>query len=215
MNTKLRMAVFAMCSMTWAGRAAAQPASGLADQYRFSLGASVLSHESAEREPEGGGDQDVSITNVGLPAGIVDVQLAYGLSDTLALGGTLILTRSASETEAQGVDSETAQTDLVFGPLVDFYFGDNDASLRPFVSANAAFALVSREDGELETSLSGFQLGGRVGLRWFVLQQLSLDPTLGVSWTSLSGEQEQGAAEADLDISSIKVGLDLYVSLWM
>lgn len=217
MNAKVAMAL-AVSSLTLSAPALAQSRSGVADQYRLSLGTSVISYSSGEVEPEGGVDADTSTTILGLPANVIDLQLSYGLSQSISLGGAFRVKRESTETEQGGTDNEQSELSFLLGPIVDFYFGSNafsSGTILPFASAGAFFVVESSENGNVETSLSGFSLNAGAGLRWFVASELSLDPVFGLGWTSLSGEQEAGGGSTDLDFSAFNVGISLYISLWL
>ncbi|HEY6559760.1 MAG TPA: hypothetical protein VI072_20900 [Polyangiaceae bacterium] len=82
--------------------------------------------------------------------------------------------------------------------------------VRPFVGGSIAFLAASAEDDDSEASTTGFQVGGRAGVRWFAAPGFSLDPAFMVSYAYASGEIEPDA-EDRIDVSTSGFSLLLMV----
>jgi hypothetical protein len=160
----------------------------------------------------------------------IDLEGGYGLGESLVLGGLLVLGGQSVRSD-QVVDSRTrdSQLSLFVGPKLDFMLMPGE-SVRPFFGIAAGFThtnsrseLTNAQDDTTTTarqSLSGLELLGRVGLRWFPIQGLSIDPALVFGWATLSGSRRVGAVgplSDDVDASGTQfaIGLDCAVSGWI
>ena len=194
--------------------AAAQDVEGA---FQLGLGTSILTYESITTTVEtAAGDQDTdsSTTTWGVRDEVVG-ELGYGLTESLVLGGFVQLGGSSTTTEPEGgEETETSEFGLFLGPKLDFMFMPGQ-KVQPFVGAVAGLAMASADNGAFETSLTGFQLMGRAGIRAFLADSFSLDPALALSWVTASGEADSGPVNVDISASGFTIGVMLGVSGWL
>jgi hypothetical protein len=194
---------------------AAAPAQAEEGAFQVGLGAWVVSHESADTEielpaPAGDVEEDSSETRWGLGDHATWLELGYGITDSLIIGGILSMGNTAREVE----DAEASEMRVLLGPKLDYMFMP-DATVRPFVGAVVALRSVSVEAGDAESSSTGVLLGLRGGVRIFVEDLVSIDPMLGLSFSAESGERDVGPASADTSTTRFGVGLGTALSLWL
>lgn len=211
--------VLAMClavgAGSWSLSAQAQETEGA---LQLGLGTSVFSYSSASLEAEAQGvtqDLDISTTRWGLSDTQATLELGYGLSDMIVLGGFAQLGGASTTTEIGATESEESSFSLVIGPKIDFMFSPGQ-TVRPFVGAALGLSSSSTEAGTAETSTTALQLLGRVGIRAFLADGFSLDPALTLGWASLlSGDLDLGVADADLSGSAFNIGVAVGFSGWL
>ncbi len=167
-------------------------------------------------------DDDTQVDVSGVTWGVREeamLELGYGVSDAVVLGAIAMLGGASQSAELDEPDIETDESDssnfvLLLGPKLDLQFGEGAA--RPFVGGHIALLTASAEDEDSETSTLGFQLGGRVGVRWFPVPGFSLDPALSVSYARASGEIEPDGDDAiDVSTSGFSVLVMLGASGWI
>jgi hypothetical protein len=199
------------------GSAATSHAQNTEGAFQLGLSTALFSYTNTTVTGEAGGvesDTDSSTTSWGIRDSAA-AELGYGVTDSLVLGGFLQLGGESSSVEPEGEEeSESSEFELLLGPKLDFMFSPGQ-KVRPFVGAMAGLLMASAEDEASETSLTGFQLLGRVGLRAFVAPGFSIDPALALSWFTASGEAEFGPTTVDVSASGINVGLLIGFSGWV
>jgi len=174
-----------------------------------------VSHESTSTEVEvPGGDVEVDSkeTRWGLGNQAAWLELGYGVTESLIVGGVLSVGNTATEQDVEGPggDLDQSRTEVLVGPKLDYMFSP-DATVRPFIGGVLALRSVSTDNPD--TSSTGVLIGGRAGLRIFVEDLVSIDPMLGLSFTAASGEVDPGSN--DTSSTSLGIGLGLGLSLWL
>jgi hypothetical protein len=209
-----------------AGVSAALPAHAEATEgaVQIGLGTTIVNHTSSTLTIHGDlsdTDRDISQTNWGL-GNAVSGELGYGLNESLVLGTFLQLAGSSQTTEYDGGDSlDVDNFTLFLGPKLDYMFSPG-GRVRPFVGAVAGIMHVSSTQEssvpivpKQELSITAFQLQGRVGLRAFITDSLSIDPSFVLTWTTGSGDNDTGNVSQDVDYSGVTFGLNLGLSGWV
>jgi hypothetical protein len=215
---KCFVVVASLCSVavSWANAAQAQNVDG---RFQLGLGTPIVSYSAVTTEI---GDNpsvevDVDTTSWGI-RNIAMLELGYGLSNALVLGGVLRFggTSTTSEADLPNSEEETNSSfDVVVGPKIDYMFSEG-SRVRPFVSAVVGLLhSSSTAEDDAETSLTGVMLQGGAGLRWFAAPGFSLDPSLRFDWSTMSGETDLGPASIDVSASGFSVSLGLAVSGWI
>jgi hypothetical protein len=199
------------------GSTATSNAQSTEGAFQLGLSTALLSYTNTTTTVEAGGlevDVDSSTTNWGV-RNPVAAELGYGITDSLVLGGFLQLGGESSTVEPEGgEESESSEFELLLGPKLDFMLSPGQ-EVRPFFGAMAGLLMGSADDEASETSVTGFQLLGRVGLRAFLAPGFSIDPALAFSWFTASGETERGPTTVDASVSGINVGLLIGFSGWV
>lgn len=184
---------------------------------QLGLATPLFTYTSVSLSAEQGGletDTDTSSTEWGLRQSVTG-EIGYGVGEGLVLGALVQLGGASQTIEPEGQEEqESSDFGLFLGPKIDYMFSPGQR-VRPFVGAVAGISVASTENGNLETSLTGFDLQGRVGLRAFVADGFSFDPALLVGWGTASGELDVGALSADLSASAFFVGLLVGFSGWV
>lgn len=203
-----------------APRAHAQETAGA---FQLGLSTSFISYTSGTTEvelPTGDVSADVSEVNWGFTGdnGVV-LELGYGVTDIVILGGFVQLGGSSQTTQVDlpgEPEVDRTEFNLLIGPKVDVMFSPGNA-VRPFIGAGVAFAMskIDDEDTGNDTSLTGVNLIGRVGLRAFAAPGFSIDPAVVFGWGAAWGEVDTGPTDVDTNGSAFNVGLGLGFSGWI
>jgi hypothetical protein len=220
----MRESLVAVCSLfsiavLWPNVAEAQEVAG---RFQLGLGTPVFTYSSIGTEvgDDPSVEVDVATTNWGVHDAAV-LELGYGLSNALVLGGVLQLggTSTTSELDAPGSEESTQSSfEVMVGPKIDYMFSEG-SRVRPFVSGVIALlhSSTSNDDDDDDDGLSmtGVMLQGGVGLRWFATPGFSLDPSLRLGWSTISGDNEQGNTSTDVSASGVSVSLNVGFSGWI
>lgn len=197
---------------------AAQPIAG-----RFQLGvaSSLFSYTSRSTEND---DTTVEADTSSARWGVRDqiaLDVGYGLSDAIVVGGVLVLGGTSTTVEPEGrADIDSSEFEVKIGPKIDLMFGpDSLASsirVKPFVGAVLSLVSASEESEGFDTTLTGFELLGRVGLRLFPTESFSVETALVLGWSTASGEIEPaGAADQDISSSAFVIALMIGLAGWI
>jgi hypothetical protein len=104
------------------------------------------------------------------------------------------------------------------GPKLDYQLMPT-SRWNPFIGAVANVTLASKSYYNTKDSRTIFGLLARAGLRYFVLDQLSFDPTLSVGAHFGSGSQGMdlpaGSTQLDYSLSGFDFALSMGISLWI
>jgi hypothetical protein len=194
-----------------------------AGAFQLGLSTSFISYTSGTTDLElPGGDvsADVSGVNWGLTGenGVV-LELGYGVTEIVILGGFVQLGGSSQTTQVDlPGEPEVDRTEfgLLIGPKIEAMFSQG-STVRPFIGAGVGFLLSSVDDEDTgnDTSLTGVQLLGRLGLRAFAAEGFSIDPAVVFGWATASGEVDTGPTNVDTSFSAFNVGLGLGFSGWI
>jgi hypothetical protein len=166
-----------------------------------------------------------SETNWGFATNSVALEGGYGLSDHLLIGGLLQLGGKSQSYQTEGLpEVKNSSFSFLLGPKIDYMFSPT-SKLNPFVGAAVAVAINSTNAGDaIKESSTTFNFVARGGIRYFLFEQLSLDPTFQIGAAVGSGTQtttptggQPGVTSTDKDFSQsgIQVALSLGVSLWL
>lgn len=200
-----------------AGRAQAQDTRGA---WQVGLSTDLLTYFHANIENDDTGiEEERSLLTWGVRDNVA-VELGYGIHEMLVFGAFLRLGgRSETQEPPLGVDVEITDVAIQVGPKLDVLLGDRSSELRPYVGLAVALSstIYRDEDAGLETSLVGGNLQGRIGLHWFVLPSLSIDPMFAAAYGIASGEVDEidGTDSLDISASGFNVGLIFGVSGWI
>jgi hypothetical protein len=185
---------------------------------RFQLGLStdLVSYTDATlTNDDNDEDVDITTTRWGIRESVL-LELGYGVSEMIVIGAMATL-GGASQTIDTGAadDDESSEFTAVIGPKIDVVLSPG-STVRPFVGAAIAFATTTGEVvGGAETTITGFELGGRLGLHWFAAEGFSVAPSLAFIYASGSGEIDLGPMNVDISMSGIDVALMLGASGWL
>lgn len=192
-------------------------AQDIQDRFQLQLSTDLVSYNSVTTESDVF-DDDVkqSTTKWGVHRNVL-LELGYGVSDMIVVGAFVTL-GGTSQTVEQGEDEgEASDFVAVVGPKIDVLLSQGN-DVRPFLGAMVALAHQSDsiEDGA-ETSMTGFNIGARLGLHWFASDGFSLVPAVMFAYGSLSGEVEiEGGSETpEVSQSGFMLGLMLGASGWI
>jgi hypothetical protein len=163
----------------------------------------------------GGAEVDVSNLDWGIAENPVALEIGYGLTDSLILGGQLGIGGESTTQEQMGfADAESSEFNFQFGPKLDYMFSAG-SKVNPFAGAVVLVGIDSSDNGGVEFSSTVFRFLGRIGLRAFLADSFSLDPALVVGAGVGSASQDGGQGEADLSVTGFQVGLDIGFSGWL
>ncbi len=195
-------------------------AQSVEEHFQIGLATPIIAYSTGSIEYEGGGpfdtEVDVSSTQWGLGHAVAG-EFGYGLNDALVLGAFLQLGGESQTLEFEnGTEDDTDSFRFFLGPKIDYMFLEGK-TVRPFVGGIVGLTVDSSDSGTTETSLTGFQLQGRVGLRAFVTETFSIDPAFYMGWETASGEVEPPAPAPSTDVSAsaFNVGVTVGVSGWV
>lgn len=190
-------------------------ASSVAGALQLGLVTTVVRYTSASLDYDDDGiEVDYSELVWGFADNPTGIEIAYGLSDQVLLGGRLTLGGASDERDqAALVELETSSFELLIAPKLEYMF-DPTATINPFVGALLGVNLRSTDDG-LEASQTVFVAMARAGLRCFLADGFSLDPALEFSFGVGGGSSGPEDAEADYSLVGLRLGLTLGVSGWL
>jgi hypothetical protein len=211
------------------GMPGAEPmVSSVAGLIQLSLGTSFVQYMAHTYAYDGGASEDVSTTNWGFANNPVLLEGGYGLTPNIIIGGQFKLGgQSDSDGIEGGTTAKRSTFDFWLGPKIDYQFLPT-SKFNPFVGAILAVALDSVNfEGASKTSLTTFNFIARGGFRYFILDQLSIDPVLslgyGIGSGSISIEPNPSAVttsgtfatKTTFSQHALQVGLGVSVSLWL
>lgn len=190
-------------------------------QTHIGLDATVATSVSMEGSRDTGAGSSTYVqksTRFGIPAA-ASATLGAMLGDHVDLGARLGF---STETSKQGSDSsapEATLRTLLVSPYLAYVGGEPDARTRflfglttGFGSANLS-AEATGGGASSETTVTLIQYGALLGLRSFVLDQVSLDPTLLL--TRSTGTGTFAGLDEDVSLSGLALSLNLGLSFWI
>ena len=187
---------------------------------QLSLGTYFMRFTSASQDYDNAMLSDESVSELlwGLSeASTVTLEGGYGVTDRLLVGGILQLggtsgTRDPEADAAEEIDSSSF--DLLIGPKAEFHFLPT-SKFNPYAGGAIAIASHSEEAGGLSFSQLTFNLQIRGGIRCFITDSLSIDPSLVFAFGIGSGSVEVATLESDYGVSGFRIGLAVNVSGWL
>ncbi|HKU37102.1 MAG TPA: outer membrane beta-barrel protein [Polyangiales bacterium] len=184
---------------------------------QLSLGTPIVRYTSSSLDPDAGAKLSGTALKWGFSdEASVSVEVGYGLLDQLVIGGVVQLggTSTSQKQEGATTESESSSFDLLIGPKAEYHFTPT-SKINPFVGAMLGLYNTSSDDNGLEISQLLFVMQARAGLRCFLAEGFSLDPTFHVGFGLGGGSAEQGGSETDFGSSAFQVGLSIALSGWL
>jgi opacity protein-like surface antigen len=145
------------------------------------------------------------------------LELGYGLTPNILLGAILQFAGSSETLEANGGKAPVSDSLWTLAPKFDYQFTPT-SRLNPFLGGVVSLTMHDKKSGPYTDSRLLFGLGVRGGVRYFVLDQLSFDPSLSLGLNFGSGTQKQDAAqpvEFEDSLSGWYLSLGIGVSLYI
>jgi opacity protein-like surface antigen len=163
----------------------------------------------------------------------INLEVGYGITDSLVLGGMLQLGGWVNTTGANTITNDTSRLtnstfSLFIGPKIDYMFLP-DSMVRPFIGG--AIGLVrqtysteqetvgSVTTNNLDIGTTGVGLLARGGIRWFLTPGFSIDPALVFGINTGTGSTEYplrgGRRSDDTTATGYSIGLSLAFSGWI
>ena len=192
-------------------------ASSVAGALQLSVNAALVQYTSLSVSYDAGGEGDFTNTIWGFARNPIMLEAGYGLNDQMVIGGVLQLggVNWSSQRNASLPGTETSEFNFAIGPKFDFHFLP-DSKFNPFVSAIVALGSNStKEADDTEESRFLFDLLLRAGVRYFLLEQLSLDPSLTFGAVLGSGTTKAAGIEYDYGLSGVHFAIWLGLSFWL
>lgn len=143
---------------------------------------SILVGGTAGFVSTGGDDEESRHTSLTVRPGV-----RYFLIPRLALGGEVLIAYSAAEAPADAgptAGEEFTSSTFGVGPAVDYYFGDLDADLHPFVSGTAFLSWNRNSFAGEDARARGTVLRGAAGLLYLFSDQVGLNSALFYEWAN-------------------------------
>ena len=189
-------------------------------EFQLGLATPFLTYESVDLEFEISNvttDLETSGFEWGLRHEVIG-ELGYGITPNIVIGGLLQLGGSSAEEQVEDQDeTESSEWGFFLGPKFDYMFLPGD-KVQPFIGAILGIGQEHEsagEDGDVESSFTAFQIMGRGGIRAFVTDQFSIDPSLVFGYVTGSGEVDVGNTTTDVSGSGFQVGIVLGISGWI
>jgi hypothetical protein len=189
---------------------------------QLSVSAPLLRYTTTTRTFGGTSTFETSNVQWGLVRN-ANLELGYGVSSTFIFGAMAQLLGDSSSTDA----SSNSSFALFLAPKLDLQL-DTAARFKVFFGVAPGIAFSSSDNdpggssstGATHTSTTTFRAQARVGVRWFALEEASLDLSLVGGFEVGGGSvSAMNAAlgirnDADVDVSGGYVGLNLGMSVW-
>ena len=145
-------------------------------------------------------------------------EAGYGVTDSILVGALFQLASYGETIEAYG--GKTPMNDFAFtvAPKFDYQFSPS-SRLNPFIGGVVSLTLHSKKYGAITTSNTLYGIAARAGLRYFVLDQVSLDPLVMLGFNFGSGTQKFEAVPTPIEfensLSGFQFALAMGVSLYL
>jgi hypothetical protein len=192
--------------------------SSVAGALQLNLGTYLVRYRSSSIDVDNNGGE---FSQSSLKWGIGDeapvtLEIGYGLTDNIVIGGLLQLggTSDTQEAEATGAKAEASTFGITLTPKFDYNFLPT-SKINPFVGAALGFALSSSDSDGTEVSTTMFVAFARAGLRCFLFEGFSVDPALVFGFGVGGGSQEAMGAKAEYGQNASQIGLALSTSGWL
>ncbi len=186
-------------------------------ELQLGLATPFLEYESMDAEIEFA-NTTTDLEASGLTWGLrheVAGELGYGVTPNIVIGGLFQLGGTSSEEQIEDApETESSEWGFFLGPKFDYMFLPGD-KVQPFIGAVLGIAHAKETEGDVETSFTAFQIMGRAGVRAFVTNGFSIDPSLAIAYLTGSGEIDNDNLTADLSGSAFQVGVLVGVSGWL
>lgn len=198
--------------------------------FQLSAGISLLQYQSLSSK-QTGMNPAPTIDPMGQPAAAgqqalygrttshpVNLELGYGVSNNILIGALVQLAAFSDSLEANGAKFPMSDFAFTVAPKLDYHFSPS-ARLNPFIGAIASLTLHNKKYYASQDSRTLFGVGARAGFRYFVLDQLSVDPLVMLGFNFGSGKQKQELVPTPIEfensLSGIQFALAIGVSLYL
>ena len=155
---------------------------------------SLLVYGNASFTSTGGDGSDDRFTSLSVRPGV-----KYFVVPGLAVGGQLQIGYSAND--------DFSAIMLGVGPSADYYFGDLDAAVHPFISATTVLSWSSTEGPSFESESRVVTLHGEAGLLYLLSEQVGLTTALFYETRNFEG----GSASVGQNVFGLSMGLSAFV----
>lgn len=146
------------------------------------------------------------------------LEVGYGVTDNILIGALFQLASYGETIEANGGKTPMNDFSFTVAPKFDYQFSPS-ARLNPFVGALVSITLHSKKYTTLTNSNTLYGIAARAGLRYFVLDQLSIDPLVTLGLNFGSGKQKIEAMPTPIEfensLSGFQFALAMGVSLYL
>jgi hypothetical protein len=142
----------------------------------------------------------------------LNLELGYGLTDKMLLGVIFQMAGSSETLEANGGKAPVSDFMFALAPKFEYHFLPS-SRWNPFIGAVASIAWLSKESGAYSDSRTLFGLAFRGGLRYFALDQLSIDPSLLIGFNTGSGTQKQSGGAQPVEFKDSLSGMQFAISM--
>jgi len=186
------------------------------DAGKIRLGATLAGFDWKKATIDVPGDPEISTTVIFLGEG-AGATIGYCVNDNIEVGGSLLFSLTTEKTANFGPEeTEDATTDMKLGAYLNYNHPVSD-QLVVYPEVLVGYMLMKEEEkepGEGSTSLSGIMLGGGGGIKYFPIENASLDFGVDFIYGLLKLKMENGVDEEE-DASGLevlaKVGISVYL----
>ena len=119
----------------------------------------------------------------------LNLELGYGLSKNILLGAILSMAGSSETLEINGAKAPVSDFMFTLAPKFDYQLTPT-SRFNPFIGGMVSLTLHNKKSWPYKDSRTLFGVAARGGIRYFVLDQLSIDPILALGYTFGSGTQK-------------------------
>jgi hypothetical protein len=176
---------------------------------QLGINTAIVQHVGGALSPDTGPNISQSNTSWGIAKNPTTLEGGYGFLPNLLVGGLLQLGGNSA------ASPKTSSFALAIGPKADYMFMPN-SKLNPFVGVMLGIAYSSSEIGSVASqSQTDFIFMARGGMRWFMFDSVSLDPSVVIGGALGSATQTINSLVGNLSSSSFQVALTLGLSVWL
>ncbi|HET8939633.1 MAG TPA: hypothetical protein VFN67_39615 [Polyangiales bacterium] len=147
----------------------------------------------------------------------INLELGYGLSKNILLGALLSMAGSSETLEINGAKAPVSDFMFMLAPKFDYQLSPT-SRFNPFVGGIVSLTLHNKKSWPYKDARTLFGVAARGGLRYFVLEQLSIDPSLSVGYMFGSATQKvEGTTPIEFEDSvsgpffAISMGVSIYL----
>jgi hypothetical protein len=200
----------------------------LGSDLRFGLDVVLLDVANQSMSNDRAGDTSATDINFGIRNSQLGVLVAYRLNEPMQVGlraGINVLSGSTTvepPPPAASFDVSRSGFELGLSPFVEYIFDIPSEQMRLFGLASLGIRTVSNSSevdgtpGETKVSGNVFLVGLGGGLHYFLSDDISLDPTLEVTFgTGSQTEEVAGGAELESDLTGFALALRIGLSGWL
>lgn len=119
----------------------------------------------------------------------INLELGYGLSKNILLGAILSMSGSSETLEINGAKAPVSDFMFTLAPKFDYQLSPT-SRFNPFIGGIVSLTLHNKKSWPYKDARTLFGVAARGGIRYFVLEQLSIDPSLSLGYMFGSGTQK-------------------------